>query len=69
MALNGDALGMAIKAATDAISDPRDRDEIFKALGNAIVNYLVANAAVVVTSVGGVTMGTGVSGPGTGTLT
>lgn len=62
MALNGDALGEVIKAATDAvIADALaagtrvDRDALFKAMGNAIVNYIVTNAVVVVP---GVTSGT-----------
>jgi enoyl-CoA hydratase/carnithine racemase len=69
MALSGAALGTALKAALDAVSDKTDREEIFEAMGTAIVNYLKANAQVVVASVSGVTTGGGVSGPGTGTIT
>lgn len=81
MALNGDALGLAMIAAMDAyvagIPDPKpdnyNRTEGFKALGNAIVDYIIANAVVssnvIVTSVSGVTVGAGVSGPGAGTAT
>lgn len=70
MALNGDVLGDAIKSAIDALPDPKtDRTAIFRAIGNAIVLHITANAAVVVTSVSGVTTGGGVSGPGTGTIT
>ena len=36
MALNGDALGLAIKAAIDAVGDKTDREAVFKALGNAL---------------------------------
>jgi len=39
------------------------------ALASAIIDHVVANAQVVVTSVSGVTTGGGVSGPGTGTIT
>lgn len=71
MALNGDALGLAMKAAVDGLSDAdkADRTAVFKAMGNAITVYLVTNTVVVVTSVAGVTPGVGVSGPGTGTIT
>lgn len=69
MAMNGDALGDAIKAAVDALPDPKtDRTAIFRAMGNAIVAHIQANAQVAVTSVTGVTTGGGVSGPGTGTI-
>lgn len=69
MALNGTALGDAIKAAVDAVGDPTDRQAVFRAIGTAIATYLVANTQVVVTSVTGVTTGAGTSGPGTGTIT
>jgi hypothetical protein len=81
MALNGDALGLAMLAAMDAyvatLPDPKEdnynRADGFKELGKAIVAYIIANAIVtsnvVVTSVSGVTTGPGVSGPGTGTAT
>lgn len=70
MALSGDALGLAIKAAVDALSaeEAADREELFKTMGNAIVSYLVANAVVTVTSVSGVTTGPSASGPGTGSI-
>jgi len=77
MALNGDALGSAILAAMDSyvatLTDPTDynREEGFKTLGNAIVDYIKANAivSVNVSSVSLVQPGVGVSGPGTGTGT
>lgn len=71
MALNGDLLGAAIKAGIDGVGDKTDRDAVFKAMGDAIVAYIVANAVVIVTvaSVSGVTTGGGVSGPGAGTGT
>lgn len=67
MAMNGDTLGMAIKAAVEAAAaaDPADRDEIFKAMGNAIVQHIQAAAQVVVV----VTSGPGSPGGGTGTIT
>ncbi len=70
MPMNGDTLGLAIKAAVQAAAaaDPADRDAMFKAMGNAIVAHIQANATVTVTSVSGVTVGAGVSGPGTGTI-
>lgn len=70
MAMNGDTLGLAIKAAVEAAAaaNPADRDAMFKAMGNAIVNHIQANAAVTVTSVSGVTAGSATSGPGTGTI-
>lgn len=46
MPLSGDALGMAIKAAIDAVGDKTDRDAVFKAMGGAIVTYLQANGDV-----------------------
>lgn len=49
MSMSGDALGLAIKAAVDAYiaglgSNPVDRTEMFKAMGNAIVTYITTNA-------------------------
>lgn len=62
MALNGDVLGELIKSATDTVvaaatasGQPISRDDLFKAMGNAIVNYITTNAVVVVP---GVTSGT-----------
>lgn len=68
MALSGALLGAAIKSAVDAVADKTDRDDLFEAMGNAIVAHIRDNAQVVVTSVSGVTTGVGVSGPGTGTI-
>lgn len=43
------------------------RAEIWKRIGNAIVTHIrLADVTVTVTSVSGVTVGAGVSGPGTG---
>lgn len=81
MPLNGDLLGAELKTAVDALmadrtaDNPLDAEEqrqlrvdMFKAMGNAIVNHIRLNAEVIVTSVGGVTTGAGTSGPGTGTV-
>lgn len=68
MAMNGDTLGAAMKAAVDAVSDKTDRDALFKAIGGAIVAHIQGNAQVNVTSVSGVTAGSAASGPGTGTI-
>lgn len=72
MAMNGDALGDAMKAAVDAAvsgGGEVDRQAMFRALGTAIVTYITANAVVVVASVSGVTTGVSASGPGAGTVT
>jgi hypothetical protein len=71
MAMNGDVLGDAIKAAVDAVGDKTDRQALFRAIGAAIVTHITTQAAVTVTvtSVSGVTVGAGVSGPGAGTGT
>lgn len=72
----GPVLGAAILAAIDQavaanpVTTPVQRQQIWTAVGNAIINHIVANgvAAVLVPSVSGVTPGPGVSGPGTGNL-
>ena len=73
MAMNGDTLGLAIKAAIDAVGDKTNRDDVFKAMGNAIVTHIqtLAQVSTIVTvaSVAGVMTGGGVSGPGAGTGT
>lgn len=53
MALNGNRLGDAIKAAIDAVSDKNDRTALFRAIGNAIVQEIETNALVNVTGVAG----------------
>lgn len=69
MALNGDVLGDAIKAAVDALAQPpTDRTALFRAIGGAIVTHITENAQVLVASVSGVTVGAGTSGSGTGTI-
>lgn len=71
MAMNGDVLGDALRAAVDAVSDKTDREALFRAMGHAIVTHIQTqgSVAVTVTSVSGVTVGAGVSGPGTGSGT
>lgn len=66
--MNGDLLGQEIMAAIDAVPDKTDRESLMKAIGGAIVNHIVINAIVTVTSVSAVTPGAGVSGPGTGAV-
>lgn len=67
MALNGDVLGLAIKAAVQAAAaaNPADRDAMFKAMGNAIVTHLKTLGVIVVV----VSTGPGAPGGGTGTIT
>lgn len=64
MALSGDALGLAIKAAVDGLSaeEAADREELFKTMGNAIITYLVTNGVITVTTAcpAGAGTGTGV---------
>lgn len=63
----GDALGSLLKAAVDGVvasatasGQAVDRDAMFKAMGNAIVAFLLANGDVAVL--------TGPGAPGTGHL-
>jgi len=74
--MDGDILGAALLTAVDdAIAlhqnaGPAQRAEIWRRIGNAIVAHVrLASVNVTVTSVGGVTIGAGVSGPGTGSGT
>ena len=65
-------MSSAIKSAIQGLSEEtRDFDEMWDAIGDAIVTYIQSNAvvstSVAVTSVSGVTTGVGASGPGTGT--
>lgn len=81
MALNGNTLGDLIKTkmdqAVDSLSDPNnitesDRTILMRAIGNAIVDHIKANA-VVSTTVSGTAPGpsfpSAVSGTGTGSIT
>jgi len=76
MALNGDILGEQLFAAVQAAvaahqtAGPEQTAAIWKAIGNAIVTHVrLAQVNVTVTSVSGVTVGAGISGPGAGTGT
>lgn len=65
----GDSMAAAVNAA--ATASPEDRQAIFRALGNAIINHILANGADAVTVV--VASATSVVGPapgvGVGTIT
>lgn len=67
MAMDGDVLGAAMKAAIDGVTDKTDRDALFKALGDAVVAHLQAHA-VVSTTVTGTAAGGVVTGTGTGSI-
>jgi hypothetical protein len=62
MALTGTGavLGAAMKSAVDGLTDEQkqDRDEVFKAMGEAIIAHIIANG---VAAVFGVTTGGGVA--------
>ncbi len=53
MAMDGDVLGLAIKAAVQgaAAADPTDSDAMFKAMGNAIVQHITAAGVVTITEI------------------
>jgi len=73
MAMSGNVLKAAILGAINGLSevDKRDGDKVWTEICNEIVDHIKNNAivAVTVTSVSGVTTGSGVSGSGTGTGT
>ena len=76
MAMNGDVLGDAIRAAVDAAvagGGAVDRSAMFRAIGGAIVAHIAANATVATTiQLGSVATGAMGGGPGvpvTGTAT
>jgi len=72
MALSAAGLAAAITAEQGAPASPEGiaiQNDANLKLATAIVNYIVANATVVVASVTGVTAGGAASGPGTGTIT
>lgn len=73
MAMNGNDLGDLLKTTLDAAvvaSGGGNRQALFEALGNAIVNYIKANAVVTVaTSTPGAMAGpTTLPGTGSGTI-
>lgn len=69
MPLNGNDLGDAIQAAIDAVTLPEEgatpayRQNVMRAQGNALVDYLIANTEVVGVAVSAVTAGVATSGP------
>jgi len=73
MPLNGAILGALIRGnidsavAANTTAGAAQREAIFEAMGNAIVAHIItATVTVTVASVGAVTPGVGISGPGTG---
>lgn len=72
MAMDGDVLGLAMKAAVDGLSDDqkKDRDAVFKAMGGAVVEHIqtlgqLSGLVVVGTSAtGGPVTGTATGPPG-----
>lgn len=76
MTITGAGLFAQVKADLDAkFGSPTSaqlQEDVLKTMCTSIVNYIKTNAVVAgpvaVASVGGVTPGGGVSGPGTGTL-
>lgn len=73
MSLNGNDLGDLLKTTLDAAvvaTGGGDRQALFEALGNAIVNYIKANAVVTVTTStpGAMSGPTALPGSGTGTI-
>ena len=74
MALDKTVLGPLIKASVDAVADKTDRDALYEAIADAVIQHIktaaqISGIVVTVTTVSGVTPGPGVSGPGTGTGT
>jgi len=51
-----------------AILSAGAKEKLFKVIAEAVVEHITEKAEVNVTSVSGVTTGTGASGPGTGTI-
>ena len=69
MPMDADRLALhMMTAATVPVTTPVLRQQMFKALAQAIIDEVKA-ATVTVSSVSGVTTGGGVSGPGTGSIT
>ena len=70
MAMNGDVMAAAVIAAINTLSDENKavQLEVMKKMCGAITAHIAANAVVTVANVTAVTVGVGVSGPGTGTI-
>lgn len=73
MSMTGSGLSAVIKSEMEtqfgAPDDPSKLQKFCDAMGDAIVEYIQANAVVNVASVSGVTPGGSNSGPGSGTIT
>jgi hypothetical protein len=71
VALSASVLSGLIRTKVEARTGHEMRDaavEVWDAVAEAIVEHIQASAVVTVASVSGVTPGSGVSGPGTGTI-
>ena len=62
------AIKTEMQAQGVAIVDDTELTKLTLSIAKAVINHIVANALVNVTSVSGVTPGGGVSGSGTGTI-
>jgi len=72
MVMNGDVLGTAIAAAIGTAglesAEITALETKWKTIATQIITHISTNAVVAVASVSAVTVGTGVSGPGAGTI-
>ena len=70
MPMVGSALATQIKSAIAALPDPKSHDDVWNAIGDAIVAFITANALVTVTgTAAGVTAGPSAAEvTGTGTI-
>ena len=68
MALSKTVLGPLIKSKIDAVADKTNRDDLFEAIADAVIEHITSAGVVNVVSVSGVTTGGASSGPGTGTI-
>lgn len=73
MALNGDALGTAIKNAINGLSasEKEDLETVWQTIGGALVSYITSNAEVATTVASGIPLTTpdNINGATTGTGT
>ena len=70
MAMNGNTLGTAIEAAISGLTDVQKQNTqlVWQTIATQIVTHIQTQGVITVTSVSGVTVGAGVSGPGAGTI-
>ena len=70
MPMVGNDMAASIVADIAALpdADKADTTKVWETICTSMVAYMAANAEVTVTNVTGVTVGGGVSGPGTGTI-